>query len=106
MTLGFSTQINGKPSYFIEKIWESLPKDLIKRDYELSLACYKQQFGKFWHVSPTEIKPKKHTMREDKNDRWKAGNDIHMVINNRTNNRFQFAPTIKCVSTQEVRISY
>lgn len=49
-------------------------------------------------------KPKIHTIREDKNNRWKAGMDIHMVINNRTKNRFQFAPVVKCVSVQEIEI--
>lgn len=30
MTLPFSTQINGKPNYFIEKIWLGLTKIKLK----------------------------------------------------------------------------
>jgi len=48
--------------------------------------------------------PKLHTIREDKKNLWKAGNDIHFVINNRTPQRFQFAPVVKCVSTQRIEI--
>ncbi|MGB8706236.1 MAG: hypothetical protein WCD31_14515 [Gillisia sp.] len=51
-----------------------------------------------------EVKPKLHTIRQDKKNRWKAGTDIHFVINNRSKDRYQFAPIIKCVSTQRIAI--
>lgn len=108
MTLGFSTQINGKPNYFIPKIWMGVPAQ-IKADisiYEKYYDNHVYQLGKSWDIPDDPIKAKLHTMREDPHDRWRAGMDIHMVINNRTKNRFQFAPVVKCVSTQEVRISY
>ena len=50
------------------------------------------------------VKPKKHTIRKDEKDRWKVGNDIHFVINNRTKNRFQFAPITKVKSIQIIKI--
>ena len=52
------------------------------------------------------IKTKIHTIREDKSDRWKSGNKIHLVINNRTSNRFQFAPTLECLNIQKLTFDY
>jgi len=48
--------------------------------------------------------PKVHTIRKDKKNRWKAGCNIHFVINNRTPNRFQFAPVLPVVATQHIVI--
>lgn len=53
-----------------------------------------------------KILPKFHTIREDKGNRWKAERDIQLVINNRTKNRYQFAPVIPCVSVQPIKIEY
>lgn len=50
------------------------------------------------------INPKKHTIRLDNGNRWKEGNLIHAVINNRTPSRYQFAPIIKCTSVQIIEI--
>lgn len=50
--------------------------------------------------------PKIHTIRQDIKNKWKPGNKIHFVINNRTKNRYQFAPTIVCTSTQQIIIKY
>jgi hypothetical protein len=49
--------------------------------------------------------PKLHTIREDASNRWRAGMDIHFVINNRSKNRFQFAPVVKCVGVQDIEIT-
>lgn len=64
-----------------------------------------------WNEERTEssawrTNPKVTTIREDKLDRWKPGMDIHFVINNRTKNRFQFAPVMKCVSVQKIEIEW
>lgn len=32
--------------------------------------------------------------------------DIHFVVGNRTPKRYQFAPVVKCVSVQEIFMSY
>lgn len=103
MTLGFSTQINKKPNYFVAKILTSF---FIKLAGDL-------EFSKCFVEAPKEdqdligyVKPKLHTIREDTHDRWKAGNDIHFVINNRTPERFQFAPVVKCTSTQSIKIKH
>lgn len=112
MTLSFSTkwpksmgELAGQPNYFVEKIWAvHLNKS---SDLNSSFAVYKtknfKMFGTKW-IYPRDFHPKLHTIREDKNNRWKAGMDIHFVINNRTKDRFQFAPVVKCVSVQEIEI--
>ncbi|WP_017258421.1 hypothetical protein [Pedobacter arcticus] len=114
MTLGFSQQINGKPNYFIDKIWEGLLNDPISLDYTNYLEAYKNKFGKHWdrkfHENGDQkgdlvnIAPKLHTIRAG--HRWHVGMLIHPVIGNRTKNRFQFAPVIPCVSQQRIFMTY
>lgn len=113
MTLSFSTKwpakmgdLAGKPNYFIEKIWNGFPcnelsfKDF---DYYASRDEYFDRFHKYWD-GEDEIcfSPKIHTIRSG--NRWKAGMKIHPVINNRTKDRFQFAPVMECKSVQEIEI--
>jgi len=112
MTLSFSTVINGKPNYFIEKIWKGLVDNKIENNVQLGYYAgnYHNKFGKFWDTTIEEmlfnddLAPKLHTIRRDEHNLWGAGCDIHFVINSRTKNRFQFAPVIKCVSVQEIVI--
>lgn len=108
MTLSFSTQINGKPNYFIEKIWDFLIEKEIRTHRELSQYQFNffEQFGFHWDGQCIKHKPKLHTIREDKHNRWKAGMLVHPVIKNRTPDRFQFAPVFPCVSVQKVEIIY
>lgn len=111
MTLSFTQTIDGKPNYFIEKIWSSFPKardkSVLHNHYSNAHA---KMFGKEWDVEYKCIvdgsTPKIHTIRFDPHNRWRAGMLIHPVINNRTLNRFQFAPTIPCRSVQRVDIKY
>lgn len=49
---------------------------------------------------------KKHTIREDKNNRWKPGMWIDFFINARTKKMFRFAPRIKVVSVQKISIEH
>lgn len=118
MTLGFSTkwpdrmgELAGQPNYFIEKIWAGMKFDL---PIEYSIlhnvfnAEHVKKFGMGWDNENPSITrsyiPKLHTIRRDTENRWKAGNDIHFVINNRTKDRFQFAPVVKCVNVQSIEI--
>lgn len=112
MTLSFSTAINGKPNYFIEKIItgfylnQIIPISLaceLFRDYPL-LVDERLRFIDTYRETVNEINPKLHTIREDKNNRWGSGCDIHLVIKNLRFDRFQFAPVIKCKSVQEINI--
>ena len=48
---------------------------------------------------------KKHTIREDKHDRWKAGRVIHFATGVRTK-RYTHFKTGQCVSVQAIEINY
>lgn len=111
MTLSFSTKINGQPkNYFIEKIWQSILEikqepsteyPIYQKEYLIKFDNYWDGTGDMWHEP---VNAKRHTMRVDPTGRWKAGNIIHPVINNRTKDRFQFAPNMLCKSTQSVLV--
>ncbi|KIA86597.1 hypothetical protein [Flavobacterium sp. AED] len=112
MILPFSTQLNGKPTYFIEKIWEGLLRHNFKDDTQY-IACldnYEKQFGKLWDFLPEEnermTNPKIHTIREDATDRWKPGTKIDFFINCRQKDMFRFAPVLPVVSVQSIQIDY
>lgn len=110
MILPFSTQINGKPTYFVDKIWTSLMEDLnydFLRDYlQFEKLASKELENKNPFIKISDFKPKLHTIREDKNDRWKPGVMIDFFINARQPNMFRFAPRIPVVSVQKIRIKY
>lgn len=110
MILSFSTQINGHPNYFIEKIWDFLIENGIQTQKELSQYQFDhfEQFGKHWDGQCIKHNPKLHTIRRDEKDRWKAGNKINPVIkpNGRFSAGFQFAPTFPCISTQKIEMVY
>lgn len=110
MILPFSTQLNGKPTYFVEKIWYGLLRYVIPIDlaYVTYLERHEEKFGKHWDFLPEDhermTNPKIHTIREDKNDRWKPGTKIDFFINCRQKNMFRFAPVLPVVSVQKVEI--
>lgn len=109
MTLSFTEKIKEKPTYFIDKIWYGFlfrKDDLCDKNQDYHQK-YIEKFGDNWDSRDfhhNEKYEKLHTIRKDTSNRWKAGNDIHFCINVRTKNQFQFAPTIKCVSTQLIWI--
>lgn len=112
MTLGFRTKwqienmpihMADKPTYFVEKIWQSFPND-VTHYYFTDYADGFDKVGYDFSDNAIDLLPKKHTIREDKKNLWKAGNNIHFVIGNRTKNRFQFAPVIKVKSIQKIVI--
>lgn len=117
MILPFSTQLNGKPTYFVEKIVTGLCfKKLISLD-EANKAMEDvliQKYNKkgvlenfFIKIDRTIIHtPKIHTIREDKKNRWKVGNKIDFFINCRQKDMFRFAPVLPVVSIQEIEITY
>ncbi|WP_293925434.1 hypothetical protein [Sphingobacterium sp. UBA6320] len=94
-------------TYFIEKINLGLLKSNQSKaiDYVESLEDYRSKFGSNWDVR-SYLKPKIHTIRKDESERWKPGMKIHFVVNNRSPNRFQFAPVVQCVSVQEFKIEW
>lgn len=104
MILPFSTQLNGKPTYFVEKIWESiLSKGILCNAIEMAQIGTKALHKNY--IVGTH-KPKLHTIREDLKDRWKKGTMIDFFINCRQKDMFRFAPRIPVVSIQEVIVFY
>lgn len=83
MVLGFKTKIDGKLTYFVQKI----------------LACVMPEYKK-------EFIPKIHSIRNG--NRWKTGMLIHMATGVRTKNYFQFNQNIRgleqCKSVQSIEI--
>lgn len=113
MILSFKTQINGKPTCFIEKIWEGLFRNnfFAGEDTEFLkyFDLYEEKFGNPWDELPGEKRleiPKIHTIREDKNDRWEKGKMIDFFINARQKDMFRFAPRIPVVSTQDIFMTH
>jgi hypothetical protein len=104
MILAFSTQLNRKPTYFVEKIWQGFPD---QKDYlDEWFAFGKIYEGYDFHPDAYGMFPKIHSIREDKGNRWKAGMMIDFFINNRTKRAFCFAPRIQVICTQVIEIKY
>jgi hypothetical protein len=99
--------MNGKPTYFVDKIWSGL----IDRKLATIETCRRYEYNRK-KLTPKEFaiiphyKPKFTTIREDKNDRWKVGNKIDFYINCRQKNMFRFAPVLPVVSVQKITMSY
>lgn len=101
MTLAFSQKIENKPTYFVEKIWKGLANLPVCEEFNNYV------FSEFYNGGLLETeKAKIHTIRADKSNRWKVGGKIHMVINNRSKNRLQFAPVLEVHAIQSFEIKY
>lgn len=106
MTLGFSRKINGKPTYFVDKIWQCLLRDDVEMNALELEHKLKEALPIIGKTKIGDFPQKKHTIRRDSKNRWKEGNDIHFIIYNRTPARMQFAPVVKVQSIQKIEISY
>lgn len=109
MTLAFMTHYsNGKRTNFVERIRRSL-----YAEYNEQAQIVKGLHETFPHKEETyrvedsmkDVTKKIHTIRRDKSKRWKVGNKIHFVINNRTPKRYQFAPVVLVKSIQDITIT-
>lgn len=106
MILPFSTQLNGKPTHFVEKIIKAFggvdmtPEDKIMITKAIDSGFFDLAIYDYY------LAPKIHTIRKDKNNRWKVGTMIDFFINARKKNMFRFAPRIPVVSTQKIKIVY
>ncbi len=102
MILGFKTEINGKPTQFVEKILKHLGDEAI----DAYLTEIVDPFIRpFIHVSIVDAIPKKLTIRDDPNNRWQAGRKIHFATGVRTKNYHCFAMG-ECQSTSELFIHF
>lgn len=107
MILPFSTQLNGKPTMFTNKIvkgiWKNYGEKMTEHAKSVNLPAF-YVFEDLTIFQQEKLASKIHSMREDKNDRWKPGRLIHFFINCRQKNMFQFAPVLPVISTQRVEI--
>lgn len=104
MILPFSTQINGKPTYFVEKIHKSFRIKEVNLQAGIDPSIHYTKDYNF--VAKDKLPAKIHTIREDKKDRWKPGTMIDFFINTRTKDMFRFAPRIPVVGVQVIKIKY
>lgn len=103
MILPFSTKINGKETFFVEKIQVALRLPFFKDSVGFHEGFVPPNFN--FYVK-SKCKPKLHTLRDDINDRWHAGIMIDYFINVRQKNMFRFAPKVPVISTQQVYMTY
>jgi hypothetical protein len=116
MILGFSTQLNGKATYFVEKILAGLIDKMVSSDdkpFGINLKKHINDYADFKKVKRVDsfklieyAEPKLHTIREDQTNRWKSGMKIDFFINVRTKNMFRFAPVLTVVSVQKIEIKW
>jgi hypothetical protein len=98
MILPFSTQLNGKPTYFVEKIWNGLLSN--------GLASL-MEMPDFINWNDCKGKGEKiHTFRKDEKSRWKTGMLIHFIINNRSKDMKRFAPILNMKGKQRIFMTY
>lgn len=95
MILSFKTKINGKPTFFVERIHKGL-----QAIFNIELDGYYP--NEYLPMIKNVCVPKIHTIRKDENDRWEKGKQIDFFINARTKNMFRFSPPVHVISTQEV----
>lgn len=109
MILPFQTKINGKLTNFVEKIIVGLYRYGITDD-KIGKSLVKEYFTFIKEPLPSPIfykgKPKIHTIREDKHNRWQVGKMIDFYINNRTKKAFRFAPRVPVIAVQDIGIHW
>lgn len=102
MILPFSTQLNGKPTYFVEKIHKCFGLKEINMIAGLDPSLHYPKDYNF--VAKDKLPAKLHTIREDAKERWKPGTMIDFFINCRQKSMFRFAPRIPVVTVQKINI--
>lgn len=105
MILSFKTKIDGKPTYFVEKILKTFDeKECSEADKEMLKEAILEGFLDI--LKYDEVTPKIHTIRKDKKNRWKPGMMIDFFINARQKDMFRFAPRIPLKSRQKIFMTY
>lgn len=114
MTLSFSKKTKTDEStFFVEKILLSITMYLTHVSNADLMPFIRDSSTMLGYVNYIFLKrkialqkPKIHTIRHDSKNRWREGMDIHFVINNRTKDRFQFAPILKVQCIQKFQIRW
>ncbi|WMX16543.1 hypothetical protein [Aureispira sp. CCB-E] len=107
MNLIYKEKFNKKDNHFVLKIWASIlamNNHSFCSLYNQYYNGYRLKTGVEWGDYNKSVKPKIHTIRADKKDRWKVGTKIHFVINPYDTKRFQFAPILKVTAIQTIQI--
>lgn len=104
MILGFSTQLNGKPTHFVEKIHKGFRLKELNMKAGIDPNIHYPIDYNF--VAKDKVHHKIHTIRDNKKDRWQVGTKIDFFINCRQPNMFRFAPVLPVVNTQKILITY
>lgn len=102
MILPFSTKLKGKPTYFVERIHKGITENYMIGAVDPSIH-YPNDYNFF---AKSKVPSKYHSVREDKNGRWKVGTKIDFFINARQKNMFRFAPVLPVVSIQNIEFIY
>lgn len=97
MILSFKTKINGKPTFFVERIQKGL-RDILNIGLDPQIH-YPSNYS---FIVKDHCVPKIHTIRKDEKERWEKGKQIDFFINARTQNMFRFSPPIPVIDTQEI----
>lgn len=103
MILSFSTKINGKETYFVEKIHKSFRIHEVNMKAAIDPSIHYPMNYNF--TAKDKLSAKIHTIREDRTNRWKSGVNIDFFINTRQKNMFRFAPVLPVVSIQSIEIT-
>lgn len=108
MILPYSQVLNGKETFFVEKITQGLySSNYVNEEVRKQMLEYKwpkNDYFKYIWSCKDDFNDKIHTIRKDEKNRWQPGKLIHFVINNRSKRMWRFAPIIPVVSTQEIII--
>tara|TARA_R110000822_G_scaffold14427_6_gene50814 strand:+ start:10931 stop:11452 length:522 start_codon:yes stop_codon:yes gene_type:complete len=114
MNIGFMTtwpkkmkELEGKPTYFPEKILTSLIESRIQLNWQMFGEAKNIAKIPPYEFSNGAFKPKHHTIRENKKGRY--SNNVVLQPFIWTNKpyrspQFYFSPNFKCVSTQIIQI--
>lgn len=107
MILPFMTHFpNGKPTYFLDTITENVAFDNYITDSAFRNISNQTTYEEWFQLVRKyrlSIPPKIHTLRIDKNNRWKEGMKIHFYLWNRTKRATCFG-ILPCTGVQTVMI--
>jgi hypothetical protein len=98
----------GQNTFFPMKVLKCLENEYPEKLHEFKMRTF-FNYGRFSGFSSSvmqQLKPKLHTIREDKSHSWVPGREIHFVINNRTKDRYQFGPKLEVTGTQNIEVRH
>lgn len=101
-------QLEGKPTYFPEKVLTSLVNACPELDWE-SFAYEIDTREQPYRCADESVSSKHHTIRVNKTYRYKAGGKLQPFIwtdKPYRSKQFYFTPKINCVSTQVIQIKH